>query len=145
MENINTEVIGYLLVSLIVSFVLCGILVSIYNLFIGLPRGIKIKKEKKYKTVPATVVIHGSTHATEINYDKSGVFEYEWEVDGKKYKRIIRSTQYQYYVDKLYYLDNPKYAKTDPIELGRFKYTVKLFFILFVIVYLFVSNGPYNF
>ena len=70
---------------------------------------------------------------------------YEWEVDGKKYKRIIRSTQYQYYVDKLYYLDNPKYAKTDPIELGRFKYTVKLFFILFVIVYLFVSNGPYNF
>lgn len=135
------DIIFAIIISSIVAFMLSNIFAIIYNVFVGFPKGRKIKKNKDYKTVTATRIIHGGNGFTEMmNGDSDGthknVFEYEWEVDSKRYRRIIRTKAWPSAVDTFYYHDDPKYAMPLPEELARFRHTKGLFAILFVIVFL---------
>ena len=91
------------LVALFVSFIISNAFAALYNVFVGIPRGIKIKKEKKYKTVTATRVIRGTDSELELmnggyEGDHKNTFEYEWEAEGKRYKRIIRTASFPSYI-----------------------------------------------
>lgn len=133
------DIIFGIIVSFVVSLVLTAVLVFVYNIVIGIPRGIKIKKEKKYKTVTATRIVFGSQYSMD-KLNETGrryVFKYEWSVDGKTYRRRINTSVWPAAVDTFYYLNDPKYAMPLPEELARFRHTKGLFTIIFVIVFLF--------
>lgn len=132
------DIIFAIIVSFVVSLILTAALVSVYNVVIGIPRGIKIKKEKKYKTVTATQIVFGSQYSMDKLYEtgRKHVFKYEWSVNGKTYRRRINTSAWPSAVDTFYYLDDPKYAMPLPEELARFRHTKVLFAILFVIVFL---------
>ncbi len=139
------DLIIALVVSVVVAFMASNIIAMLYNVFIGIPKGHKIKKSKKYKTVTATLIVRGTDESRELLYGESSgnhknVFKYEWEVDGKVYRRSIRTATWPSAVDTFYYLNNPKYAMPDPVELANFKHTKGLFLIFFIVVFLVVIS-----
>ena len=90
----------------------------------GIPLGLKIKKEKKYKKVTATRITSNGQHdRDQIHEDrKKYVFKYKWTIDGKTYKKTITTEYYPLEVDTFYYL-KPSHAMPSPEELARFRYT----------------------
>lgn len=132
-------------IALVVAFIFSNGFAALYNVFIGIPKGLSIKKNKNYKTVTATRVDRGPIDYRDMmngEYEGShkNVFEYEWEAEGKRYKKSIRTATWPAAVDTFYYLDNPKYAMPDPKELANFKHTKALFLVAFVCVFLFVFS-----
>ena len=126
----------------IIAFVISEAITLVYNVIIGIPYGIKITKEKKYKTVTATrITNNGQYERDELHEDrKKYVLKYEWTVDGKTYRRTIVTSAWPLPVDTFYYLNNPKYAMPLPEELSKFKHTKALFLISFLIAFIFMLN-----
>ena len=126
----------------IIAFVISEAITLVYNVIIGIQYGIKITKEKKYKTVTATrITNNGQYERDELHEDrKKYVLKYEWTVDGKTYRRTIVTSAWPLPVDTFYYLNNPKYAMPLPEELSKFKHTKALFLISFLIAFIFMLN-----
>lgn len=131
-----------LIASSLIAFVISGIFSAVYNTVIGIPHGLKIKKEKKYKTVTATRITNNSQYERDQLHENNGknVLKYEWTVDGKTYKRRIVTNAWPLPVDTFYYLNNPKYAMPLPEELANFRYTKILFIVLFIFLFPFILN-----
>lgn len=123
------------------SIFLSGIIVIIYNLFIGFPRGIIITKQKKYKTVKATRIVSINEIRDENRDDewKKGKhwFRFEWEINGKKYKRLIHTTAWVPGPYETFYYLNPKYAMPIPRELAYYRYEIQTLLVNWVICFLF--------
>lgn len=127
--------------SVIPAIILTEIIALLYNIFIGFPVGISIEKQKRYKTVKAERIIRYNGHYRKYEHDdwKKGKywFKFEWEIDGKKYKRFIHTTEWAPGPYETFYYLNPKYAMPTPRELAKYRYEIQTILISWIIFLLF--------
>lgn len=135
------QVIGAAVLSWVLAIVFSGGFSLIYNLFIGFPIGIWIEKQKKYKEVKAFRVVHNIKKAINDDMDEwkdgSHWLRYEWEVNGKKYRKLIHTSKWPGTTATFYYLKNPKYAMPIPREIARFKFERELLLVSYIISFCF--------
>jgi hypothetical protein len=119
------------IVSAILAFIPSRVVIFLVNLFVTPKRIIDITKNGKYQTVTAHYRQDGIDLA-----DKHGnyTFLYEYEVDNYKgYHSVVSNTLSTYDEIKLYYINNPKYAKPSLSslswkEIGISKKTKRIIF-----------------
>ena len=122
--------------SFIPAIIIAGVIVIFYNIFIGIPLSIIIVKQKKYKSVIGSV--DRDPHYRDPDEWREGSHWYtiRWEIDNKKYKRMIHTSEYLS-GDKiqLYYL-NPKYAMPIPRELAKYRYEIQTILLFWIICFI---------
>ena len=99
-----------------------------------------IINQKKYKTVRGR--LSNERYANGSNEWREGYHWYtiEWEIDNKKYKRMIHTSEYLSGNDiQLYYL-SPKYAMPLPRELAKYRYEIQTLLINWIIFFFIIMN-----
>ena len=115
-----------LIVASLVDFAICRFVELLSFLFVVIPKNRRIRRESDYHTVVAHRVKKRVTHLD----NDGGIYRYEWEANGRRYRRFFRFSTYPDTEMVLYYRKNPLGAVDSESKLGIFEYGVELFLIL---------------
>lgn len=136
------QILFSLVVAFFVSLALTVISMLVYDGFIAFPKYLKHKKKDDYKTVMGRYVPYDWKDARDTLNQRTGPYliRCEWEVNGKIYRKTIRTRDYIGAEATFYYIDDPKNAMPRKIEVHKLKLShhVILLFVYFIIAFLFI-------